>query len=38
MMLLSFGVTIAASVAIGWLVGYNRACRAHGWYLPKTFR
>jgi hypothetical protein len=32
-------VTIGASAAaftIGWFNGYNKACRAHGWYLPQA--
>jgi hypothetical protein len=30
----AFGVV--AAFILGWLRGYSKASRAHGWYLPKT--
>jgi hypothetical protein len=36
--MLLLAVTISVSVAVftfGWLAGYNKACHAHDWNLPK---
>ena len=27
---------IVAVFVFGWVAGYRKAIRAHGWYLPKT--
>jgi len=37
-MLLLSGAAVGGGVAgfmLGWLAGYNKACRAHGWYLAR---
>ena len=37
MTLLLGGIVVATvALAIGWLAGYSKACRVHGWYLPET--
>jgi hypothetical protein len=27
--------TFVAAFMVGWLGGYRKACRVHGWYLPE---
>jgi hypothetical protein len=31
----AIGLVVAAFV-LGWIIGYNKSCRAHGWYLPRV--